>query len=100
MPYQFPIEIMGSRGALRDGKLWSDSLAGQTDWVSIPTVMPDSGQVSHHPFRAEISNFVDGILDGAELLSPIEDAAKTHEVVFAMDASAAEGGKLIRLPLN
>lgn len=99
MPYQFPIELMGSRGALREGRLWSDALAGQTDWVSIPTVMPDSGQVSHHPFRAEIANFVDGILDGSPLQSSIEDAAKTHEIVFAMDASAAEGGKVITLPL-
>jgi predicted dehydrogenase len=100
MPYQFPIELMGSKGALRDGRLWSDSLAGQTDWVGIPTEMPDSGQVSHHPFRSEISNFVDGILDGAELLSPLEDAAKSHEIVFAMDESAAGGGKVVHLPLK
>jgi predicted dehydrogenase len=100
MPYQFPIELMGSRGALRDGRLWSEALSGQTDWVNIPTVMPDSGQVSHHPFRAEIADFVSGILDGAPLRASIEDAARTHEIVFAMDASAAEGGKAIRLPLQ
>jgi predicted dehydrogenase len=100
MPYQFPIELMGSQGALRDGRLWSDTLAGQTDWVSIPTVMPDSGQVSHHPFRTEIADFVNGILDGSPLRCSIEDAARTHEVVFAMDASAAGGGKVVRLPLT
>ncbi len=29
MPYQFPVELMGSSGAVRDGKLWSEKMEGR-----------------------------------------------------------------------
>jgi predicted dehydrogenase len=98
MPYTFPIELMGSRGSIRDGKLWSDKLKGQTDWAPIPTVMPDSGDVAHHNFRDEINHFVDCILSGVESHASVENTAHAHEVVFALDESAAQGGQVVRLP--
>ncbi|MDA1189680.1 MAG: Gfo/Idh/MocA family oxidoreductase, partial [Chloroflexi bacterium] len=99
MPYTFPIEIMGSRGAMRDGKLWSHKLEGQTDWVTIPTHMPDSADVANHPFQAEIDDLVDAILNDGETRAPIEDTVKTHQIVFAIEQSAAAGGKPVKLPL-
>ena len=50
--------------------------------------MPDSGEVSHHPFQSKIDYFVDCILNNKELLSSIEDAVNTHEIVFALDELA------------
>ena len=99
MPYVFPVELMGSLGALRDGKLWSEKLKGQTDWVPIPTVLPDSGHVAHHPFKDEIDHLVDCVLNDQESHVSAEDAVKTHEVVFALDTSAEKGGAPVRLPL-
>ncbi|KPJ89092.1 MAG: hypothetical protein AMS17_03285 [Spirochaetes bacterium DG_61] len=99
MPYQFPIELMGSLGAIRDERLWSEKLKGQTDWVRIPTIMPDSGDVAHHPFQPEIDHFIDCILNDEESHASVEDTVKTHEIVFALDESAAKGGKVIELPL-
>jgi len=99
MPYVFPIEIMGSKGAIRDGKLWSDKLKGQTGWAAIPTVMPDSGDVAHHPFQGEIDHLVDCIINDRESHASMEDTVKTHEIVFAMEQSAANGGVPVKLPL-
>jgi predicted dehydrogenase len=99
MPYVFPVEVMGSLGAIRDGKVWSEKLKGQSGWVAIPATMPDSGHVTHHPFPEIIDHLVDCILNGRESHVSAEDAVKTHEIVFALDQSAAQGGKPVKLPL-
>ena len=99
MPYVFPIEVMGSLGAIRDGRVWSEKLKGQSGWVTIPATMPDSGHVAHHPFPEMIDHLVDCILNDRESHVSVEDAVKTHEIVFALDQSAAQSGKPVKLPL-
>ena len=74
-------------------------MKGQNDWISIPSVIPDSGEVSHHPFQSEIDHFVDCILNNKESLASVEDAVKTHEIGFALDELADQGGKVKKLPL-
>jgi UDP-N-acetyl-2-amino-2-deoxyglucuronate dehydrogenase len=73
-------------------------MPGQTSWATIPTVLPDSGDVTHHPFNGQIETLVAGILDGAKVLPDLDDAIKTHELVFAADKSA-ETGQAVKLPL-
>lgn len=100
MPYAFNVNVLGNKGTIRDNRLWSEStLPGQTDWATIPTVLPDSGDVTHHPFNGQIEALVAGILDGAKVLPDLDDAIKTHELVFAAD-KAAETGTPVKLPLN
>lgn len=100
MPYQFNIDVIGTGGTIRDNRLWSESMMpGQTNWATIPTVLPDSGDVSHHPFNGEIEAFVASILDGVPCLPDLDDAIKTHELVFAADQSA-ETGQPVKLPLS
>jgi len=99
MPYLFPMEIMGSLGAIRDGKIWSEKIKGQTGWANIPSIMPDSGDVSHHPFQGEIDHLVDCILNNKESHASIADSVKTHEIVFALDDSASKSGRPVKLPL-
>jgi predicted dehydrogenase len=100
MPYQFNIDVIGSKGTIRDNRLWSEPMMpGQTSWATIPTVLPDSGDVTHHPFNGQIEALVAGILDGANVLPDLDDAVKTHEVIFAADRSA-ETGKPVKLPLE
>jgi len=100
MPYQFNIDVVGNKGTIRDNRLWSEPLLpGQTGWSVTPTVLPDSGDVTHHPFNGQIEALVAGILDGERILPDLDDAVKTHELIFAADRSA-ETGKPVKLPLQ
>lgn len=98
MPYRFPIRIFGTQGTVMDNRLWSHKFAGQTDWVEIPTILPDSSDVRHHPFRAEIDHFVECVRTGRPSHCNLEDAVHTHEIVFAALESHKKN-QPIKLPL-
>ena len=98
MPYAFNIDVIGTEGTLRDNRVFAKKLfPGQTAWATIPTIMPDSGDVEHHPFDAEINHFVDCILNDTESHCNIADAYYTHETCLAIDRSLAEGGRPISI---
>ena len=100
MPYQFNIDIMGDRGAVRDNLVWSKVLLPAANhWTEIPAILPTSGDVAHHPFEGEINHIVDCVLNNVESDVNIEDAVKTHEVCIAMDMSSGNGGEKVELPL-
>jgi predicted dehydrogenase len=99
MPYVFNIELFGADGAMRGNRFYSRRFPGATDFIEIPTVMPDSGDVAHHPFQGEIDHFVECIRTGRESHVSLADAVNTHQACFAADASAAAGGGPIALPL-
>ena len=97
-PYQFNIDLLGDKGTIRDNRIMAkEYLAGQMDWVEVPTIRPDSGDVRHHPFDGEISHFLECIANNVESHVNLEDAAKTHEVCFAMDRSSESGGQPVRI---
>jgi len=99
MPYQCNLLVHGSKGVVRNNRIFSkEEFPGQTDFMDLPTIMPDSGDVEHHPFRGEIDHFVECILKGKESFVNLEDAVKTHEVAIAFDRAAATG-KPVKLPL-
>lgn len=98
MPYVFNLELFGDKGTIRNNKLYSHKFPGQTNFVEIPTILPDSGDVSHHPFQGEIDHLVDCVINNKESHVNLEDAIKTHEICLAADISAREG-KPIKLPL-
>ena len=100
MPYQFNVDVMGTDGGLRDNRFYSRKLPGVTDWATFPTVLPNSGAVSHHPFQGEVDHFLDCIRTGKESHASLRDAVNTHEAVFAIDRSCAEGGVSIRIPMR
>jgi predicted dehydrogenase len=97
-PYVFNINLLGSNGTIRNNQVWSKKFAGQTSWVTIPTILPDSGDVSHHPFQGEIDHFVDCIINDKRPSPDLAEAAKVHEIKFAADLSA-EKGRPVALPL-
>jgi predicted dehydrogenase len=70
-----------------------------TGWTTIPTILPTTADVSHHPFDAEINHFVECMREGRESHCNIADAYRTHELCLAIDRSIAEGGRPVRLPL-
>lgn len=98
MPYSFNIQLLGDEGSVRNNQIFTNRWPGQKGWATIPTEMPDSGSVEHHPFRQEISHFVDCIQNNQESHANIEDAALTHEICFASEISAREH-RPVSLPL-
>lgn len=101
VPYQFNMDLAGTEGIIRDNRLWSKRLLpGQTGWTTIPTVLPDSGDVTHHPFDGEINHLVDCILQDRESYCNVADAYRSHEVCLAIDRSLELGGRPVTLPLS
>jgi predicted dehydrogenase len=91
-PYAFNIDLLGEKGAIRDNRIYAkEYFGGQTDWITVPTIRPDSGDVTHHPFEGEINHFVDCILTDRESHVNLADAAKTHMVCYGLDRSAETG---------
>jgi len=98
-PYTFPITLQGTSGTIRNNQLYSKKLMpGQTGFATIPTILPDSGDVTHHPFQHEIDHFVRCIQLNVESHANLADAAKTHEICYAAELSAAEG-RPVQLPI-
>ena len=99
MPYVFNIVLLGDQGTIRNNQVFSKRWVGQRGWATIPTILPDSGDVTHHPFRDEVNHFVDCILNDRESHASLEDAAETHEICFASEISAREKGP-VSVPLG
>lgn len=100
MPYQFNVDIMGDKGSLRDNLVWSKTLLPAAKaWTEVPAILPDSGDVAHHPFEGEIAELIDAVLTNRRPCPDVEDAVRTHEVCLAMDMSSENGGARVDLPL-
>ena len=99
IPYVFNLEILGHKGAIRNNTLFTHKLPGQTDFATIPTVIPGSADVATHPFQSEIDHFIRCIQEDVESHVNIADAVRTHEICLAADLSAAEG-RPVKLPLT
>ena len=67
--------------------------------IRIRSVMPDSADVAHHPFQAEIDELVACILANRETALSVFDAQKTMEVCLAADLSAEHDGRRVALPM-
>jgi len=101
IPYALNFDLAGTEGTLRDNRVWSKKLfPAQTGWATVPTGMPDSGEVTAHPFDAEIDLLVDCIREDRQPHASVADAYRSHEVVLAIDRSLAEGGRPVTLPLD
>lgn len=91
-PYQFNIDLLGTEGAIRNGKLYSRKLfPRQNDWVNLPMIEPNSGSVDHHPFHEEWDEFVAAIRLGTPVRSDLCDACRSMDVALAVTESAATG---------
>jgi UDP-N-acetyl-2-amino-2-deoxyglucuronate dehydrogenase len=93
-PYYFHTHFVGSEGSLLDDRFHSARL--HTDkhaWSRLSMKLLDSGDVSDHPYQAQFQAFFDALDRGEEMpLTGFAEAARTFDVVFAADASAAGGG--------
>ncbi len=100
-PYIFNCKLFGTDGTIIDNEVYSSShYPGSLGYWSFPTVKPDSAEVEHHPFRAEIDHFIECIDTDTESHASIHDSWKSMSVCFAIDESAANGGRPVRVRLT
>lgn len=97
-PYTFPIVLMGNGGTIRNNQVYSNRWTGQTGWAAIPTILPDSGSVEHHPFIPQMAHLIECIEAGVESHASVADAVKTHEICIAAEISKIER-RPVQLPL-
>jgi len=92
-PYYFHTHLCGSEGSLLDNRFHSMKLkSNKHAWSSLAMKMLDSGDVSDHPYQTQFETFFAAVEKGVEMpLTSLDDAMKTHAVIFAADQSAATG---------
>ena len=101
MPYRFNIGVYGTEGTLRNNELFAPKLfPGQSDFLKIPCILPDSADVAHHPFEHEVAHFLECIIEDKRPYPDLDEAAQTHAVCFAADLSAERGGPVAIRELN
>jgi predicted dehydrogenase len=90
-PYYFHFHLVGSEGSLLDNKFYSTKFTGlnKNKWSELSMKMLDSGDVSDHPYQAQFEAFFKAIEEDREMpLTSLDDALKTHKLIFAADKSA------------
>ena len=90
-PYYFHIHLVGSEGSLLDNKFYSTKLGelNKNKWSELSVKMLDSGDVSDHPYQVQFETFFKAVENGKEMpLTSLNDALKTHQLIFAADKSA------------
>jgi len=99
-PYYFHTHLVGSEGSLLDNKFHSMKLrTNKNAWSTLAMNLLDSGDVSDHPYQTQFESFFAALEKGKEMaLTSFADAARSHEVMFAADKSAATG-RPVRLKL-
>src|SRR5262249_29480171 len=92
-PYYFHTHLIGSKGSLLDNRFHSTQLAtGKHAWLTLAMKMLDSGDVSDDPDQNQFEAFFNALARNQAMpLTTLEEAVKTHEVVFAADRSAQPG---------
>lgn len=97
-PYYFHTHLVGSKGSLLDNRFHSSDLAANKQaWSTLAMRLLDSGDVTDHPYQTQFETFFNALARNEAMpLTSLQDAARTHEVVFAADRSA-ELGRPVRL---
>ena len=100
-PYIFNCRLFGTTMSIDNNRVHSSKhYPGTLGFWEFPTVKPDSGDVSHHPFVPEIRHFMQCIESDVESHASIHDTYKTMALCFAIDESAARGGQPVTVKLD
>ena len=91
--YTINCRLFGTNGTIQNNEVFSpERFPSSPGGWSLPTVRPDSADVTNHPFKEEIEHFIDCIETDVESHASIHDSYKTMAVCDAIDESAARGG--------
>jgi len=54
-PYRFNCRLFGTNGSIQNNEVYSSrNYPGAREYWAFPTITPNSGDVTHHPFKAEV----------------------------------------------
>ena len=93
-PYYFHTHLVGSEGSILDNKFYSSKMGAldKSKWSTLATQLVDSGDVNDHPYQTQFEEFFAALRAGKEMAhTSLAEAAKSHEIIFAADQSAASG---------
>lgn len=97
--YTFNVRLHGPKGTLVNDRFRTQFMdPGLEGWAQFPTILPDTPEVTHHPFPAEIDDLIEAIRTDRQPLVNLGEGVKTHELVLAAEQSA-RGGRPVKLPL-
>jgi len=97
-PYRFNCRLFGTNGSIQNNEVYSSQkYPGANEYFAFPTITPNSGDVSHHPFQAEIDHFMQCIEADVESHASIFDSYKSMAICYAIDESAAKGGQPVKV---
>jgi UDP-N-acetyl-2-amino-2-deoxyglucuronate dehydrogenase len=100
-PYIFNCRLFGTEGSILNNQVYSSKhYPGSLGYWQFPTIQPDSGDVSHHPFKEEIDHFMECIEQDVESHASIHDTWKSMEICYAIDESASKGGQPVKVNLE
>jgi predicted dehydrogenase len=102
-PYQLRVHLVGSDGAIVDGRFWTTRIAGLDPdrWSELGVKLETSADVVHHPYEQQFRAFFQALDAGVEMpLTALSDAGKTFELVFAADRSAELGRPVLLSELD
>jgi predicted dehydrogenase len=98
-PYHLRVHLVGSDGAIVDGRFWSTHVEGldPDEWSELNIKLETSADVIYHPYEQQFRAFFRALGAGEEMpLTSLSEASKAFELVFAADLSA-EIGRPVRL---
>jgi len=99
-PYVYNIAIYGTEGTIRNDRLYAASVfPGQTDWITLPSILPNTENVEHHPFPQLVDDFVNSIIEERLALTAIPNVLHVSEIIEAAEISAGSDGRKVLLPL-
>ena len=98
-PYQFDLDLVGTRGTARNKRLYLDRLPSAAEFFELPVAGQDSSDVVQHAFGGEIDHFVACIKTGQRSHIDLDEAAIDHEICFAIDRSV-RARRPVSLPLS
>ena len=81
-------------GVILDGKLWSSRIAGLDPdrWTELGVRLESSADVVHHSYERQFRAFFEALAADRDMpRTSLAESARTFEVVFAADRSAALG---------
>ncbi|MBW7883008.1 MAG: Gfo/Idh/MocA family oxidoreductase [Caldilineaceae bacterium] len=99
-PYVYNINIYGTEGSIRNDQLYAQGIfPGQTAWLTMPSIMPNTENVEHHPFPQLVNHFVDCIREDNVPMTAVANVLHVSEIIEAAEISASQEGQRITLPL-
>ena len=98
-PYHLRVHLVGSDGAIVDGKFWSTQIAGLDPdrWSELGIKLETSADVVHHPYEQQFRAFFEALDEDMEM--PLTSLLGREQDVRARvrGGSSAELGRPVRL---